>query len=162
MTGNRILDIVIGAISVLIAGFAFYVFYMSSVTLFDRPTPDASAELAALKREGMALSFPRTYDLKSIVVNLKSRTKRLRFLEVDMHITPFDEMDTEKFETHKHILRDEIITLAGGMFPNELNSVTGKLVFEEKIKQRFNDALAPILGKKASVRRIYFTKFVIQ
>ena len=71
-------------------------------------------------------------------------------------------MDTEKLETNKYILRDEIITLAGSMYPNELNTVSGKLVFEEKIKQRFNDALASATNKKKTIRKIYFTKFVVQ
>ncbi|MFZ8932736.1 MAG: flagellar basal body-associated FliL family protein [Bacteriovoracaceae bacterium] len=162
MTGNKIIDIVLGALSIITAVLVIYIFYISSETLFNRQTPEDLAELERLKMEGMALSFPRSYDLKKIVVNLKSKSKRLRFLEVDMHITPFDEIDTEKLESNKHLLRDEIITLAGSMYPNDLNTVTGKLVFEEKIKQRFNDTLATAIGKKKTVRKIYFTRFVVQ
>ncbi|MDH5581920.1 MAG: flagellar basal body-associated FliL family protein [Bdellovibrionales bacterium] len=162
MTGNRIIDIILGAFSIITAVLVIYIFYISSETLFNRSIPENQKELEKLRRESLALSFPRTYDLRKIVVNIKSKSKRLRFLEIDMHITPYDDMDTEKLETNKYILRDEIITLAGSMYPNELNTVSGKLVFEEKIKQRFNDALASATNKKKTIRKIYFTKFVVQ
>lgn len=162
MTGNKIIDIILGAISIAVAAGVVFLFHTSSTTLFNRPTLDAKAEKEALENDARGIIYPRSYHLRSVIVNLKSRTKRLRFLEVDMHLTPFDDMDSDKLESNKHLLRDEVISLASTLYPKEINSITGKLLFEERIKNRFNDSLKPILGKEKTIRKIYFSKFVVQ
>ena len=57
----------------------------------------------------------------------------------------------------KHIVRDSFLDIAGEMKPDELNSLTGKILLENRIKQRLNQAA----GKKI-VQELYFTKFVVQ
>ncbi|MEC8623527.1 MAG: flagellar basal body-associated FliL family protein, partial [Bdellovibrionota bacterium] len=58
---------------------------------------------------------------------------------------------------NKHIVRDTFLDIAGEMSPEELNSLTGKLLLESRIKNRLNKDM----GSKI-VQELYFTKFVVQ
>ena len=95
--------------------------------------------------------------MKRVIVNLPSRSKKLRFLEITTEIVPFNDDQVAEIEKNKHIVRDTFLDIAGEMPPEELNSLTGKILLENRIKTRLNKEM----GAKI-VQELYFTKFVVQ
>ena len=74
-----------------------------------------------------------------------------------MGLEVFEEADKEVVKAQKSFVEDSLIDIAGNMQPEELNSVTGRILLETRIKDRINNKI----GKKA-VKKIYFSKFIIQ
>ena len=54
-------------------------------------------------------------------------------------------------------MKDAIIDIASNMAPEELNTVAGKVILEERIRKRLNDFFG-----KSLVKEIYFSIFVVQ
>ena len=95
--------------------------------------------------------------LEETVVNLYSREVKLRFLETQMNLVLFEERDREALMNMKPKVFDALIDVAGNMQPKELNSVTGRILLETRVKNKVNKiAGRPILKK------ILFSKFIIQ
>jgi flagellar FliL protein len=94
---------------------------------------------------------------KEMVVNLYSRQRRLRFLNLTMNIEVYDADQEEIIKTYKPFINDRLIDITGNMKPQDVNSVTGRILLESRIKNQFNRAL----GKKV-IKKIYFSKFIVQ
>ena len=62
-----------------------------------------------------------------------------------------------EIEKNKHIVRDTFLDIAGEMTPEELNSITGKIILEDRIKKRLNKSLGA-----RPVQEMYFQKYVVQ
>ena len=126
--------------------------------IFEKPLLEDSKELEVFKNDvGMIGSNRDTYQIDKLLINLPTKTSRLRHLDVNIYLVPFQGDDVRLFEEHKAIVQDKIIDIAGRMSAEELGSISGKLLFESRIKREVNS----ILGKK-SVKKVYFTRFVIQ
>lgn len=125
--------------------------------LYQKPKILDHVEKQKMMAEGKKQVFPSPFKLKKIIVNLPSRNKRLRFLDVEVHLVPFKPEYHEMLESTLPPIRDAIIDIAGKMEPEELNSVSGKILLENRIKKRINQ----ILHKKV-VKDIYFSRFVVQ
>ena len=107
--------------------------------------------------EGKKLKVANTLQIKKIIINLPSRTKKLRFLDISAHIVPFSDRDLKVLEEQEYIIRDSIIEIAGKMYPRELNSISGKLILEDRIVKRIND-----IYKQDIIKELYFSRFLIQ
>lgn len=102
-------------------------------------------------------SYPESFKLDKLTVNLKSRRNKLRYLDAVIHLVPFKSKDNEKLEQIKSQIHDVIIDVSGKMEPEEINSVLGKILYEDRIKKGVNG----LLGKDA-IKDIYFSKFTVQ
>lgn len=124
---------------------------------YERPLPDPETERLKMQEEAKAQLFPNSYKLDKMIINLPSRSSRLRFLDMQAYLVPFNSEATESFDKYKAAIQDAIIDVASAMAPEELGTVTGKILFEKRIKERVN-ALFP----KPLVKNVQFTDFVIQ
>ena len=88
---------------------------------------------------------------------MKSSSTRLRFLDVQMYIVPFARGKRELLSRHGPQIYDAINRIGGQMEPAELNSIHGKIVFENRIKEEINR----ILQEKV-VKEIQYSKFIVQ
>lgn len=156
MTGKRVVDMAIISLSLLGTAAALAVLIYSEF-IYERPLPIDKEELEKLLVDSKAGVYPETYKLKRIIVNLQSRTKRLRFLEVEVHLSPFKKNKRELIEAKEALIKDAIIEVAGRMDPAELNSVSGKILLENRLKKSINK----ILGGSI-IKDIFFWKFVVQ
>lgn len=156
MTGDRRTDTGL-AVLMLLSSAGTLVLFAHNRLAMERGLPDDARELAVLKREARARSLDTSYRVGKLVVNLPSRTSRLRFLDASVHLVPFREDDIKVFEAHKPMIQDKVIDIAGRMPPDELSSVSGKILLESRIKTSLNG----VFGKN-SIKRIYFTRFVVQ
>ncbi len=156
MTGNKAIDNIILGLNaaVVLAATALVVF---SHTMLTKPKADPNAEFGNMI-EGSYQEFQKPpVVMEEIIVNLYSREARLRFLSTQMNIVLFEERDRPYIMNSKPFINDILIDVSGNMRPNELNSVTGRLLLEERIKSRFNH-----LSGRPMIKKILFTKFIVQ
>jgi len=156
MTGNKTVDKILLAFMFLATGAALGTFVYTEM-VYKRPLPKDEVELAKLKSDTKGISTPESYKLDKLTVNLTSKTRRLRFLDVQIHLVVFKKTDISKLEEIKPIINDIIIDVAAGMEPDELNSIAGKLIFENRVKKNINTHF-----KKSVVKELFYTKFVVQ
>lgn len=124
-----------------------------------RPEPtNQVAEEDALKKEAIASTQVKPVPIKKFVVNLHSRSSRLRYLDIEMNVLPFHEDQTNIIKANEHVFKDIVIEVASRLEPDDLDSVTGKILLENKIKKAVNAKL----GEPPVVKQIYFSGFVVQ
>ncbi len=156
MTGNKGLDTIILLLASLITAGTLGVFVYSEM-LYERPTPSDQEEKVKLIEESKVSVAPDIYKVDKLIINLNSPTKRLRFLEVEVHLVPFKNDYLETLESKKFYIQDSIIDIASNMAPEELNTVAGKVILEERIRKRLNDFFG-----KSLIKELFFSQFVVQ
>ena len=156
MTGkpsiDKILFITATVVALASAGLVYY-----SHNMIQKVKTNESAEFSQMA-DGLVsdLNIPKV-SLEEISVNLYSRKTRLRFLNIKLDLELFQNGMQEKLKDLTPVINDQLIDIAGNMKASELNSITGKILLESRIKKRLNSLLgAPI------IKRIYFSKFIIQ
>lgn len=156
MTGNPKLDKILlglnGLVALASAGLVFY-----AHNNIKPPPTDQAAEETTLVTDAYTESQLKPYEFKSMIVNLYSEGSRLRFLDVKISILTFKEADKELIKEREYIFKTKLIEIAGLMTPEELSSVTGKILLESRLKKAITEALGASVIKK-----IYFGKFVVQ
>ena len=156
MTGNKSIDTIILLIASLITAATLGVFVYSEM-LYQRPTPSDAEEKSKLIEDSKVAVAPEIYKVDKLIINLNSPTKRLRFLEVEVHLVPFKNDYMEKLDAKKFYIQDAIIDISSNMAPDELNTVAGKVILEERIRKRLNDFFG-----KSLIKEIFFSRFVVQ
>lgn len=156
MTGNKSIDNII-LILTLLAGLGTAGTFVYTEFLYKRPLPNDSQEFENLKTQTQNNFIPESFKLDKIIVNLPSHTSRLRFLDVEMHLVIFDKSYTKILEDNKALINDLIIEIAADMDPDELNSISGKLIFESRVKNRLNKKLGKMI-----IKELFYSKFVVQ
>jgi flagellar protein FliL len=140
---------------VVLAG-AGLVFYSHKVI---KPEPtDQAAETKKLEKEAIAQTQVQPVPIKKFVVNLHSRSSRLRYLDLEMNVLTFNDEQKELVKANEHIFKDVVIEIASQLEPDDLDSVTGKILLENKIKKKVNEKL----GETPVIKQIYFSGFVVQ
>lgn len=156
MTGNPLIDKILlganGAVVLLAAGLVFY-----SHNNVKPPPTDISSEEQNLLDTALADSQIKPYAMKQMTVNLYSEGSRLRYLNAEMNLVPFKQGDVEAFKANEHIVKNELIRIAATMTPDELGSITGKIILESRLKKAINEKLPMSL-----IKSIFFTKFLVQ
>lgn len=156
MTGNPLLDKILlglnGAVVLAAAGLVYY-----AHTGIKRPPTDQVLEEKNLQSDAVALSQVTAFAMKPMTVNLYSPGSRLRYLKVDINLLPFKQQDTELLKAHQYVVQNELIRIAAGMTPEELGSITGKILLESRLKKAVNDFFpSPV------VKSIFFGAFLVQ
>lgn len=140
-------------IALLASGVVYY-----SHNLLKPPATDQLAEEQALKSNAIELSQLSPVPIKKFAVNLHSKNSRLRYLDIEMNILTFHEDQKEIIKSNEHIFKDAVVEIASHLTPEDLESVTGKILLENKIKKQVNSKL----GESPVIKQIYFSGFVIQ
>lgn len=156
MTGNKSIDTIILLIATLITGATLGTFVYSDM-IYKRPLPSDKLEKEKLIEDSKVAVAPDIYKLDKLIINLNSPTRRLRFLDIEVNLVPFRSNAIETFQTKKFYIKDAIIDIASNMAPDELNTVAGKVILEERIRKRLNDFFG-----KSLVKEIFFSRFVVQ
>lgn len=156
MTGNPTLDkaiLGINGIGVILAT-ALVVYSHSMIKKL--PT-DEAGEFSGMVKTSLEEFQKPTVEFKEQVINLYSREARLRYVNLIMNIETFDQSQMGIIEVRKPIIVDALIDISSNMSPNELNSVTGKLLLESRLKKAVNSKL-----NQPAVKKVYFSKFIVQ
>ena len=156
MTGNKLFDNIFTGLLVF-ATLSTLIFFNYTQFVFEKTLPNDEQEFKLFQQNVKSVVKSPDYPLDKLVINLPSESSRSRFLEVKIHLIPLIEDDIDKLEEHKAIIQDSVIDIAGRMSAKELGSISGKILLESRIKQRINKFFG-----KTTVKKIYFTRFVIQ
>lgn len=156
MTGNKTIDTALIGLLTLASMATLGVFIYTEM-VFKRPLPEDKVELEALKKDTEVSVAPEIFKLDKLIINLNSQGSRLRFLDVEIHFVPYKSEALETFDTQKAFIIDAVIDIASNMSPEELNTVAGKVLLEERIRRRLNDFFG-----KTLIKEIFFSRFVVQ
>lgn len=156
MTGKPLFDKILMGLN-LAALFGCLGIFVYTTKMYKKPLPDEGVEFDGLKDDARKRTEIPPFKMEKITINLYSAGSRLRFLDLELHFLPFNEEQTKILETHKSHLIDMMIEVVGDMSPDELNSISGKILLESRLKKRIND----FLGSQ-TIREIFFSTFVIQ
>jgi flagellar FliL protein len=111
-------------------------------------------EKDTVKEDRVSIIIP----MRSFVVNLFDKKGiGKRYLKITMEIEVGKEEDKLKIDNHIPQLRDTVLILLSSQTLKDINTMERKLELKNAIVLRMNQ----ILGNK-TVRRIYFTEFVVQ
>jgi len=156
MTGKPILDTILKYFNITgcLLGISIFVY---TELIYTRPLPNAFDEYKKMQEEARNLSKSPSYKLDKITINLVSKHTKLRYLDIEMQIVPLRTKDVSLLEKIAPLIYDQIIDISGKMLPEEINTVTGKLLYEDRLKKSINN----IVGRP-TVKEIYFTRFVVQ
>lgn len=150
---QKILIIVNLVVVLLGAGLVYYSHNML------KPVPvDQAAETEAMKNDAATIGQITAVPIKKFVVNLHSRSTRLRYLDLEVSLMPFHQDQAEIIKANEHIFKDVVIDVASHLGPEDLDSVTGKILLENKIKKQVNAKL----GETPVIKQIFFSGFVVQ
>lgn len=144
----------ISAIVIIVLTTSLFVY---TVFVFKKDIPDNQEEFEKMKRENAKVVVAKTIKLKKMIINLRSKRNRLRFLEIVIHLVPFKKHQSPLIEQQRPLIRDAIIDIAGRMEPQELNTLAGKIILENRVKERINKKF-----DKPHIRELFFSRFVVQ
>lgn len=156
MTGNKAVDNAILFLTLLATAACLGIFVYTEM-IYKRPLPQNDQEMTLLMSDSKSQVFPAPFKLDKLIINLKSRKTRLRFLNLQAYIVPLYENTDDIFESNRAIINDAIIQIAGRMEADELNSISGKILLEDRVKKAINK-----ITRKQLVKELLFTKFVVQ
>lgn len=123
-----------------------------------KPEPtNIATEVENLKAGAIEQASVQAVPFKKFVVNLFSRSTRLRYLDVEMNIVPFYENQKELIKSSENLIKDIVIEVAAQLEPDDLDSLSGKILLENKIKKQVNAKLG-----QPVVKQIFFSGFVVQ
>jgi flagellar protein FliL len=156
LTGIKIVDTILVGLSVLASMVCMGTIIYANM-IFQKELPQDTIERIKMMEEVKGTTYPESYKLEKITVNLKSRRNKLRYLDTTIHLVPFNSKFNDLMDNQKSEILDVIIDVSGRMSPDEINSVLGKILYENRLKLGINKVLS-----KEAVKDIYFSKFTVQ
>jgi flagellar FliL protein len=156
MFGNDKLDKIFMLLSMFMTLTAVSMYVYTNI-IFERKKVIEEEEFIKFKEESKEAEVLENIHLKKIVINLQSKSQRLRYVEFDAHLIPFKKEKLEFLNGNTAIIQDQFIDIASKFEAEELNSVLGKILFENRVKKGINQKFgSPI------IKKIFFSRFVIQ
>lgn len=149
---NMMMTLIVGVVGFLLgagAGFGGAMF------LAEEPECETVAEDGELAEAGPASDERVMHSLGRFTVNLRG-TGGGRVLRMEVQVE-IDSGQLETIEAKTPLLRDAVLTLASDYTFGDLEGLDGKMRFRDELLTRLNSALSA-----STIRRIYFTEFVVQ
>lgn len=160
MTGKKLFDMILLGVMTLTTLAVIGLFYYTE-KVYKRPPIDESKEREAFLKEGNPKALPVFYKIEKMTVSLVpkdlSGIQRMRYAELEIHLVLFKSDDAGIIKTYLSVVQDKIITVASKMGPEELNSLTGKILLEDRLKKEINKSLG-----KPVVKSIFFSRYIVQ
>ncbi len=156
LTGNKLVDTLLTGLSVLASIICIGTIIYADM-IFEKELPQDTIERLKMLKELKGTIYPESYKLEKITVNLKSRRNKLRYLDTTIHLVPFNAKYIDLIDNQKSEVLDVIIDVSGRISPHEINTVLGKILYENRLKLGINKILS-----KNAVKDIYFSKFTVQ
>ena len=160
MTGKKLLDTILVGVMILatltVAGLFYY-----TERMYKKPPIDENAEKAALMTSVDAKAIPTFFKVDKMTISLipknEAANSRMRWLEIEIHLVLFESKDLETMKTYLPLVQDRIIDITSKMGPDELNSLSGKILLEDRLKREINHSL-----NRPVVKNIFFASFIVQ
>ncbi|MDO9183839.1 MAG: flagellar basal body-associated FliL family protein [Bacteriovorax sp.] len=160
MTGKKLVDMILLGVMMLTTFAVIGLFYYTE-KIYKRPPINESKEREAFLKEGDPKALPAFYKLDKMTVSLVPKdatgSQRMRYVDLEIHLVMFKADDAGIIKTYLSVVQDKIITVASKMGAEELNSLTGKILLEDRLKKEINKALG-----KPVVKSIFFSRYIVQ
>ncbi len=160
MTGKKLLDMILLGVMTLTTVAVIGLFYYTE-KVYKRPPIDENKEKAALLKENDPKALPIFYKLDKMTVSLVPKdpnaNQRMRYVELEISLVLFKSEDAGIIKTYQSVVQDKIITISSKMGADELNSLTGKILLEDRLKKEINKSLG-----KPVVKSIFFSRYIVQ
>ncbi|MBP9680506.1 MAG: flagellar basal body-associated FliL family protein [Bacteriovorax sp.] len=160
MTGKKMLDTILLALMTITTLAVIGLFYYTE-KVYKRPPIDENKEKEALLKDGDPKAMPAFYKIDKMTVSLVPRDptggQRMRYVELEIHLVLFKAEEVGIIKTYQAMIQDRIITIASKMGADELNSLTGKILLEDRLKKEMNKSLS-----KPVVKSIFFSRYIVQ
>lgn len=160
MTGKKLFDMILTGVSLLTTVAVIGLFYYTE-KMYVKPPIDEEKEKAELFAQKAEKGLPTIYKVDKMTVSLSNKedrpNQRMHWLEVEVNLELFKDSDQGLIKAYLPAIQDRIIETTSKMGPDEINTLSGKVILEERLKNEFNRVL-----KKKAVMRIYFSKFIVQ
>ena len=160
MTGKRLLDTILIALMLVstlaVAGLFYY-----TEKVYKRPPINEEAEKAALMESVDAKAIPTFFKVDKLVISLTPKAEasnsRMRWLELEVHLVLFKSDELEFVKRNLPVVQDRIIDISSKMSPEELNTLSGKILLEDRLRREINKALGSV-----AVKNIFFASYIVQ
>ncbi len=158
MTGNRIIDFILWTLTLLITGGTLGVFVYTEM-IYQRPLVSDSAEKQEMMNDIAKAEAQEAIALGKITLNIVADrpSARLRYLDVEASLVPFNGSGATRINDNKKLIIDGFIDVASRMSPEELASISGRILLESRLKKRIEEITGP-----QTVKEVLFTSFIIQ
>jgi flagellar FliL protein len=160
MTGKKLIDTILTLVSLLTTLAVLGLFYYTE-KIYKKPPIDENKEKEALFKETNKKTLPFLYKIDKMTISLSSENEknnqRMHWLEVELSLALFKEEDQGFVKAYQALVLDRIIGVTSKMGKDEINTLSGKVILEDRLKNEINK----ILEKKV-VKNIYFSKFIVQ
>lgn len=160
MTGKKMLDMILLGVMMLTTLAVIGLFYYTE-KIYKRPPIDETKEREAFLKENDPKAMPVFYKIEKMTVSLVPRdpnaNQRMRYLEVELSLVLFKPEDAGIIKTYLMVVQDKIINVSSKMGAEELNSLTGKILLEDRLKKEINKTLG-----KPVVKSIFFSRYIVQ
>lgn len=158
MTGNRIIDFILWTLTLLITGGTLAVFVYTEM-IYQRPPVSDSAEMKEMMNDIAKAEAQEAIPLGKITLNIRADrpSARLRYLDVEASLIPFNAAATSRINDNKKLIIDGFIDVASRMSPEELSSISGRILLESRLKRRIEEITGP-----QTIKEVLFTSFIIQ
>lgn len=142
----------------LVVTFLVIAVFSYTAFIYKRPSPDTDEELKKMIKMVKEDSKFKTYRLERFTINLPTNDfYNMHYLDIEVYLIPTKNRYIKLFDEHKNLIIDRIIEVAGQFSSDELQSITGKLLFEERVKRSVHQAVnIPV------IKQIYFTRFIVK
>lgn len=160
MTGKKLLDMILLGVMVLATLGTTGLFYYTE-KMYKRPPIDEEAEKKALIESTTSKGIPTFFKVDKMIISLipknEAANSRMRWLEIEIHLVLFEASDLENIKVNLPIVQDRLIDITSKMGSDELNSLSGKIILEDRLKREINKALGGLV-----VKNIFFASFIVQ
>lgn len=160
MTGKKLVDTILVALTLLTTLGVLGLFYFTE-KMYKKPPIDEAKEKEALMKQTDEKATPELFKLETMVFSLvpkdTQKVQRMRYLEIEVHLVLFESEDKELLKNNLPIVQDRIMEISSKMGPEELSTLSGKILLENRIKTEINQKL-----NKPVVKTIYFSRYIVQ
>ncbi|WP_169530705.1 MULTISPECIES: flagellar basal body-associated FliL family protein [Spongiibacter] len=123
---------------------------------------EPAADAAESKAAAEVLPKPQIMSLDpSFVVNLLNE-RGTRFLQVDIEVMSREDGVISQVDDYQVMIRHELIMMFSSLTKDQINSIEGRQLIQQRVVDTINAVLEKETGKKGGVEEVYFTKFVMQ
>ncbi|WP_419771289.1 MAG: flagellar basal body-associated FliL family protein [Candidatus Marinarcus sp.] len=164
--GVMMLLIALIVILILVVAGGGYMLYSKGVFSDAQAQPAAQEAAAPSKSESSSGEFFKV-DINDMVLNITNAKGREKLMKLSFSIKSTEEGIEQLVEQNKPEIIDVVISQISSRNSEELLTVGGKELLKEELIQDINTVLDEAIGdsgdfKKDSVKKIYFTAFVIK
>lgn len=160
MTGKKLFDNILLGVMLLATLAVVGLFYYTE-KIYKRPPINEDAEKAALMQSVDAKALPTFFKVDKLTISLTPKADatntRMRWLELEVHLVLFESGDVEFVKRNLPVVQDRIIDIASKMGPEELNTLSGKILLEDRLRREINKGLG-----KTAVKNIFFASYIVQ